>query len=149
MSKVPWLFWGVFFGGQFVYFFVLATMELERQAPLPLDLRNKLLIALVLIAGIVLWFAVVIPRWLARATISRLPGGLELRAPSGENALWQSVFVPFVVRLVLLEVVCIVGFVAAFVSHDYRMMLPFLGVSCLGYFRATPTKDHLEELLRA
>ena len=49
----------------------------------------------------------------------------------------------FIVRLALLESVCVFGLVAAFLQHDWRLFLPTWVLSMFGFARSWPADEAL------
>ena len=94
------------------------------------------------------WF---VPRVLLAAARRRRAGGSGGAAgAAGTPELAEVVrlsFVPFIVRLALLEAGTLYGFILTQLSHDPSQIVPFFAVSVLGFAGSFPSEDRLRARL--
>lgn len=128
-------------------FFYAAVLETVVKAPettpaaIPITESPVVLAIGALSAGTLLlaWF---VPKLLWKDASKKLP-------PTGgdENDLLEGFFTGFVVRLALLESVCLYGFVAGFLQKQPSLILPFLGASAAGFVINFPNRTFIRKTL--
>jgi len=144
MKNPPLILWSILFISQFFYAAVLETVVKTPEAAhaaTPLSESPVILAIGIMSAGTLLlaWF---VPKLLWKDAARKLP-------PTGtdESDLLEGFFTGFVVRLALLESVCLYGFVAGFLQKQPSLILPFLGASAAGFVVNFPNRTLIRKSL--
>ena len=121
------IIWAAILMSTVIYFVVLWTSLRNRPFTRELEqsLRDPRTIAAYAVA-IVLYFAAFI-----------ISGGIERRG-RGEATIRRAA----IIRFALLESVCIVGLVVAFLEEDWRLYLPAFVLAFIGFARSLPRERY-------
>jgi hypothetical protein len=143
--KIVWT--GLFFS-QFMYAFVLFTQFAARwpdsSPQIFPDFHETFQMALSSVAVVVVFVAFKLPNFLASKL--RAPGTDaviidENADPEIEPPLSNELFAAFIVRLALIESICLYGFALAITKHAPKMILPFLALSVILYLKNFPANS--------
>jgi len=144
MRNPPLILWTILFISQFFYAVVLETVlkspESETQI-LPLS-DSPIVLALGILSIATLTLAWLIPKMIWKTSVKNLPS----TAPN-ESDLLEGFFTGFVLRLALLESVCLYGFIAGFLQQQPSLILPFLGASAAGFVANFPNRTFIRKTL--
>jgi hypothetical protein len=144
MKNPAALIWTGLFASQFIYAAILDML-----IPPGKELSNEqittnpvfLILGVLALAHVPLaWF---IPKILWKQRAKTLPESDR----TTDAVLLEAYFTGFIVRLALLEAVCVIGFVGSIIAHRSSLILPFLGVSAAGFVVNFPTKTHIRSAL--
>lgn len=128
------ILWGALFAGQALYLMVLIVVP-ARTHPVTGELADKLVLVLGASAGLAALAAWFLTPYFARAN----PKTASIVMP-----IERQVFAAFLMRLCLLEMICILGFVASFLTAEFSVFLPFVAISCLGFLLSFPNDKFLQ-----
>ena len=126
---VPRILWGVLFLSQLMYYFVAKNLPAApgRAKPEAAYFDFNYLLTKPFI-GMAVGAAILVI--LAKFLLQKIFASPE----------WILIFI---VRIILVECICLFGFVLALVQHDITRMLPFLGASVLGFFILFPVQNSI------
>ncbi len=145
MKNPPLILWSILFASQFFYAAALESVVKPGDTPLQTlsFAESPVLIALAVMAAGTLAIAWMIPRIIWNQASKKLPAVEKL----SESDLFEGFFTGFVVRLALLESVCLYGFVAGFLQRQPSIILPFLGASAAGFVLNFPNRTFIRKAL--
>ncbi len=144
MKNPPLILWSILFISQFLYAAVLESVvkPLESTTPaIPLS-ESPVVLATAFMATGTLLLAWLVPNLLWKNAAKKLP-------PTGTNEsdLLEGFLAGFVVRLALLESVCLYGFIGGFLQKQPSLILPFLGASAAGFVINFPNRTFIRKAL--
>lgn len=136
--------WLSFLVSQIFYFFILFKLDVA-QAEIPgggrylPNLSDPWQLGCSLAAIIAVVASFKIPHILARASRSAVSKSEapEEKIPAGQFP--TRLLVPFLLRLILMETICLVGFALAMTQHNPRLFLSFFAVSLMLYLKNYPS----------
>lgn len=133
--------WGALFFSQMLYLAVLHFQLKPLEGGIPLNtqwlpnLQDPMELGLFAASIGLLVASFMVPQILARAS-GQKPGVQPATPP---DTVPQALFAPFIIRLALLEAICMQGFVLAFVKRTPNLILPFFTVSLLLFLKNFPS----------
>lgn len=131
------VFWGAFTASQAIYLAALMVMP-QRAAALGSDAVEKLAIAMGVSSILALAGAFLLPRLLLPSKASSA-NTAAMSTDEANRLACERGLVPYIFRLALFEMVCVLGFVAAFLTKNVSLFFPFLVVSSLGLAFSFPS----------
>lgn len=144
MKNPPLILWTILFVTQFFY---AAALESVIQAPEGTPSWSSLgespvILALGILSAGTLALSWLVPKFIWKESAKKLPA-----TGAKDSELLEGFFTGFVVRLALLESVCLYGFVAGFLQKQPSLILPFLGASVAGFVVNFPNRTFIRKTL--
>ncbi|HEV8132819.1 MAG TPA: hypothetical protein VGQ81_16350 [Acidobacteriota bacterium] len=143
--QVMQILWVAMFLGQGLLLFIswmLSRSEAGRASPMELPFSNPLVLTFAVIALVGLGLSLNIHKLLPRVGDETGQAAIQSISPSDPKKL-----IPlYVVRLALLELAGVCGFVLSFLTANLIYMLPFLAATVLGFLVSYPSPEFLEKI---
>lgn len=144
-TQILFVLWAALFASQFLYVAAFFVMP-QRSTDLNPDQFHKV-VTLLTVCGVVSFVAgIFLPRMILRGEVAKIRA---LNAGSGEStsSLSQILLAPFLIRLACFESICIVGFVAGFITKKPEIFAPFLAASMVLFGLNFPSRGYLEKFI--
>lgn len=135
------IIWGALLFSQALYVVVL-HVQLKPLDDMPMNtqwmpnLQDPMEIGLFAASVALLVASFLVPQILAKASEQKPRADAD---PSKTDTVPQAFFVPFIIRLALLEAICMQGFVLAFIKRSPNLILPFITISGLLFLKNFPS----------
>ena len=143
--KIFKLMWGALLASQFVYAFVLFNVAVKK-ADLPVtprwlpNFQNPFESAILTMAVGSATLAFFIPRLIAKSAKTNAS-----ESGAREESLSANLFAAFLVRLAIVESICLFGFMLGMTAKTPTLIVPFLAASALIYLKNFPSDSRKVE----
>lgn len=142
VTQVMKIIWGALLVSLILYV-VISLMKLPSGQSLNLagltDFTDPLRVPLIMAAFMSLMLAVMVPKILLTAIKKKRTAREPLELPE----MARLFYVPFIIRLALLESVTLYGFVLVQTKNDPAQILPFFAASLLGFLLNFPSESNI------